>query len=593
MNVDISAEPFNLSAEDAAWVKDTLAGMSLERKVGQLFFLEGVMAGRAKIVKSIEEYGPGGVMYRTAPSGVIAADHRALQAKSAIPLFLAANIEAGGNGLVTDGTQYGTQMLVGASGDSDNARRLGEVAASEAAAVGGNRAFAPIVDINWNWRNPITNTRSYGDDPELVGRMGAGYVRGAMAAGCAVTIKHFPGDGCDGRDQHIATTVNSLSYDDWMATYGEVYREAIAAGANGLMVGHIAFPAYADRVAPDRPGIRDLPATLSPVIVTRLLREELGFKGLTMTDASLMTGFLEKMPRSEAVPASVAAGCDMFLFQKDLAEDFGFMMAAVKDGRLTTERVDEAVTRILAVKAQLGLHRKSPAELVPGDLDAAMKARHAAWARELADEAITLVDDGQGLLPLDPVKRRRIAYIPIGGEADFMDMLKKLPGVKGALIKAAARIAGAFSPPPAKTLAYFSARLRAEGFDVDVIDYGNVLEALKVVGKSVSEFKASYDLVVYASLVGPMSNSTNLQLRYTMPGGLDAPWMVREVPTMFVSFGSPYHGYEAPMIPTFINAYAGGAFVVDALVEKLRGRSAFKGRSPVRLDFKEFEGRIR
>ena len=472
MKVDLKAAPFNLSNEDADWVRKTLAGMSLERKVGQLFFLEGVMSKRDKLEGIIDKIGPGGIMYRSAPSKVIAADHAALQARSAIPLFLAANIESGGNGLITDGVQYGTQMMVGATGDPENARRLGEVSASEAAAVGGNMAFAPIIDINFNWRNPITNTRSYGDDPDLVAKMGAGYVKGAMGAGCAVTIKHFPGDGCDGRDQHIATTTNSLSCEDWMATYGKAYKACIAAGANGLMVGHIALPAYADKVAPDRPEIRDLPGSLSPVLISGLLRGELGFKGLTMTDASLMTGFLEKMPRSQAVPQSIIVGCDMFLFQKDLDEDYGFMMAAVKDGSLSLERIDEAVTRILAVKAQLGLHRKATT-LKPAGYSDSMKASHQALALKAAYEAITLVRDDQKILPLDPSKRRRIAYIPIGGEADFMDMLKKIPGFKGALIKTMAKLGAIFSPPPPKTLDDFPVRLRKEGFEVDMIDYSN------------------------------------------------------------------------------------------------------------------------
>ncbi len=591
MDVDLNSAPFNLSAGAAAWVKSTLAGMSLERKVGQLFFLEGIMSGRKRLEEIIAKIGPGGIMYRSAPSKVIAADHAALQAKSAIPLFLAANIESGGNGLITDGVQYGTQMLVGATGKPENARRLGEVAASEAASVGGNMAFAPIIDINFNWRNPVTNTRAYGDDPELVAAMGAEYVRGAMGSGCAVTIKHFPGDGCDGRDQHILTSVNSLSAEDWMTTYGKAYRAAIQAGANGLMVGHISQPAWARKLAPDKPELQDYPASLSPVLIQGLLRGELGFRGLTMTDASLMTGFLEKMPRAEAVPASIAAGCDMFLFQKDLEEDFGFMMAALKDGRLTEARVDEAVTRILAVKAQLGLQRRPALQSSTG-LSPSLKATHEAWALEAAREAITLVRDDQGLLPLDPSKRKRIAYIAIGGELDFMDMLRKIPGVKGALIKAAVKLGAVFSPPPRKTLDDFPERLRKEGFEVDVVDYSNPLEGLKIVGRSVASFRERYDLVLYAALVGPQSNSTNIQLRYAMPGGLDAPWMVREVPTMFVSFANPYHGYEVPMIPTFINAYAGGAQVVTALVERLMGREAFSGRSPVRLEFGEFEGRL-
>ncbi len=587
MKVNLRTAPFNLDDESVLWVEKTLASMSLGEKAGQLFFLEGMMTNGKKLNDIIAKYGPGGIMYRQGLSGIIAKEQRALQSISKIPLFLAANLEAGGNGLVTDGTFYGNNMTVAATGNPENARRLGEICAAEAGSVGGNMAFAPVIDINWNWRNPITNTRSFGDDPGLVARMGAAYVAGAMANGCSVTIKHFPGDGCDARDQHCLTSINSLSVEDWMASYGAVYRACIAAGADGLMVGHIAFPAYADKHG--MPELRMLPGSLSPLLLRKLLREELGFNGLTMTDATMMTGFLQEMPRRKAVPLSIAAGCDMFLFQRNMAEDYRFMLEGIEEGLLTVERVDEAVTRILATKAARGLHRKSPDQLVPGAFPAGLKVRHAAWAVELATDAITLVKDEQNLLPLDPGTKPKIAYIKLGSDADMMDVFKKIKGFKGGLIRLAMKAGALVKKPAPKTMDYLAQRLRSEGFQIEVMDFADIFSALKNLGSPIEEFAKKYDLVLYASNTSPQSNSSSLLIQYEGMLGLGSPWMAREVPTMFISFASPYHQYDVPMIRTFINAYMASTVVVDRLVEKLLGREPFRGTSPVRLDFDEFD----
>jgi len=591
MPVHLHAAPFHLSADDARWVTETLASMTLEQKVGQLFFLEGMMTNGKKLNDIIAQYGPGGIMYRPGLSKVIAKEQRALQAQSKIPLFLAANLEAGGNGLVSDGTSFGTNMALAATRNSEHARRLGEVCALEAGSVGGNMAFAPVIDINFNWRNPISNTRTFGDDARIVAEMGAAYVRGAMERGCSVTLKHFPGDGCDGRDQHCLTTHNTLSVDDWWATYGQVYRTCIEAGADGVMVGHIALASYCDALG--RPDLRDLPASLNPLLLQKLLREDLGFQGLTMTDATMMTGFLQAFPRSQAVPLSIAAGCDMFLFQRHMAEDFQFMMDGIRQGLLTVERVNEAVTRILATKAARGLHKKGLDQLVPGPLPEERLKLHQGWAQEVAQQSITLVKDEQKLLPLDPNRQLKIALIKLGSDADMLDMFKKIKGVRGALLRGVLRVAAWFSPPQPKTMDFFAQRLSSEGFEVTTLDIGDVLSIMKVLGAPLAEFKARFDVVVYVSNTAPQSNSSSLLIQYEGLLGLGSPWMAQEVPTVFVSLASPYHEYDVPMIKTFVNAYTPSATVVDALVNKLVGREPFVGISPVRLDFAEFDGRLR
>lgn len=193
-----------------------------------------------------------------------------------------------------------------------DAYRLGKVSCSEGAAVGCNWAFAPVVDIDRNWRNPITNVRTYGDDPDRVLECGLNYMKAAKEENVLVAIKHFPGDGCDEVDQHILTSVNSLSCEEWDATYGKIYGGLIEAGAQTVMVGHIAQPAYQKLYNPDFPD-KLVPATLSPELLKGLLRKKLGFNGLIVTDSTCMVGFSCAMKREKAVPYAIEAGCDMFL----------------------------------------------------------------------------------------------------------------------------------------------------------------------------------------------------------------------------------------------------------------------------------------
>ena len=244
-----------------------------------------------------------------------------------IPLLLAANTEAGGNGLAVEGTSFGQPMAVAATGDPENAYRMGYVACAEGAAMGLNWSFAPIVDIDMDFHNPITTTRTFGSDVDMVIACGARYMDAADENGVAVSIKHFPGDGVDERDQHILTSVNSLDCGEWMDTYGKVYRTLIEKGAKTVMVGHIAQPAWTRRLNPDATQRESLlPASLNPALLTGLLRGELGFNGLISTDSTAMVGFTTAMPRSIAVPTAIAAGA-AFL-NSPIMERPGFFIAS-------------------------------------------------------------------------------------------------------------------------------------------------------------------------------------------------------------------------------------------------------------------------
>ncbi|MFT8469934.1 MAG: glycoside hydrolase family 3 N-terminal domain-containing protein [Oenococcus sp.] len=554
--INLTAKPFNLDASGINWVKATLAGMTLQEKIGQLFCLLGDFKNTSEIDRVLNKYSPGGIMYRPGDSHEIQNMHRYLQEKSTIPLLLGANLESGGDGIGNDGTFYGRQIQVAATGDTKYAYRLGDIAGSEGAAVGCNWAFAPVVDINFNFENPITNVRTYGSDPKLVKQMASAYIKGCQQHDVAVAIKHFPGDGIDDRDQHLVTTSNSLSTQEWDETYGDIYRTLIDEGAKTVMVGHIKQPAYTRFF---NPSIKDediMPGSLSPELLQSLLRDKLGFNGLISSDATNMAGFASCGKRSDLLPMAIAAGCDMVLFTRDLEEDYGFMLDGFKNGVITEERLNDAVTRILATKASLKLPNKQVANtLVPpaSALSILKSKEHQKWARELSEESITLVKDTQKLLPLSSNKFKKILVIVLG------DVLS------------------ASGKPPVADL--FISSLKNEGFYVDEFDSSVQGEMLSK--GSIREIKNSYDLICYFANIKTASNQTNVRINWLPPMGVDMPWFVNEIPTLFVSIANPYHLQDVPMIKTYINAYTANEFNPEIIVEKLVGKSGFKGKNPI------------
>ncbi len=547
---DLTKKPFNLSADQICWVEDTLNSMTQEEKIGQLFMPIGFAGDPGYLDNCLLRHKIGGVMYRNGDGAEMQETHRYLQEHSRIPLLIGSNLEYGGNGAAIEGTFFARPMQIAATRKPEYAYWLGKVAAREGAAVGVNWAFAPVVDIDRNWRNPITNNRTYGDDPDLVLEYAGNYLKAVLEEGMAASIKHFPGDGVDEVDQHILTSVNSLSVDEWDATYGKIYQGLIQAGAPTVMVGHIALPAYESALG----GAEDrlVPASLSPQLLQGLLREKLGFNGLIITDSTCMVGFSCAMERRKALPYAVEAGCDMILFNKELNEDVAFMREGVDSGILSQRRLDEAVTRILALKAKLGLWNRPASQRVPASeaLSVIGCPEHHAKARACVEESITLVKDTQGALPLNPEKTPKVLLEVLG---DF--------------------------PTSPHVLEYMEKKLRESGFAVECYQKENFDNA----DFSVGTFRASYDLVVYLANVENTSNMvTNRLSWYTFWGnGNNVPWFVKERPTIFISLANPYRLVDVPMIQTYINCYGNSDFTLDALVERLQGQKPFTGQSPV------------
>lgn len=554
--VNLKIAPFNLSDEDIKWVETTLHSMTLEEKIGHLFCPVGLNSDRNVLGDLINKYKPAGMMFRPGTSIEVQETHRFLQQTSKIPMLIASNLENGGNGSSIQGTEFGTPMLVAASAQISHAENLGRVCATEGKALGCNWAFAPVVDLDLNFHNPITNTRTFGSNPETVKVMGSAYVSTLQKYGMAAAIKHFPGDGTDFRDQHIALTFNHLSYEEWDKTYGDIYRTMISSGTLSVMTGHIGFPAYEKILNPTISAKEILPASLSPQLLQGLLRNKLGFNGVIVTDATPMVGFTSVMPRHLAVPKAIAAGCDIFLFNKDLAEDFRFMQQGIESGILSITRVDEAITRTLAMKAALKLHHLLPNERVPAaaELEVIGCAQHQEWAAICADDGITLVKDTEHLLPISNKKHSRILLFTLSDDGDFF-------GNKQSIFDHAVN------------------KLTNEGFHITQFDPSKF--TMRDMSLTINSIKNSYDLVLYFSNIKPASNKTSLRLNWASPMGINAPWFTSEIPTVFVSFGSPYHLVDVPRVTTYINAYTGNLIVIEKTIRKLIGKSKFKGKNPV------------
>ncbi|MBO7711837.1 MAG: glycoside hydrolase family 3 protein [Lachnospiraceae bacterium] len=573
--IDLRANPFRLDKDALDWVEETFLAMSTEQKAGQVFCPMGFTDDEKVLSHLIRDLGIGGMMYRADFAANIRRTHKRIQDMAKIPLLLAANTEAGGDGLAFEGTSFGKPMAVAATNEPENAYRMGLTACKEGAALGLNWSFAPIVDIDYEFHNPITNVRTFGNDPAKVAEYASRYLDGAKDAGVAACIKHFPGDGVDERDQHIVTSVNSMSVEEWENSFGGVYRALIEKGAPSVMAGHIAQPAWVRRFNPAASAAESLlPASLSQELLGGLLRGHLGFNGLISTDATPMVGFTSAMPRRKAIPMAIESGCDVILFNKDIEEDYRYLLDGLENGTLSFRRLDEAVLRILAMKAALGLHiKQKEGTLVPGEtaLEEVGCPEYRMWAEQTAGKAITLVRDRDGLLPVSPDRYRRV----------YLNVIQKDPDPEHPFVQA------------------WKHRFEEEGFDVKVRDRririgvedfadpsrmsAGKQKLMHEMYRSVGEMKQEYDLYVYICNMENASNNTTLRLNWNVCFGLgdDAPWLAAEIPVMMISTACPYHLYDAPMIGTYINAYSGNDMFCDAVMERITGREAFTGVSPV------------
>lgn len=542
--IDLSAAPFNLDAAAIDWVNATRDAFSPRDKLAQLFVLLE-RGSPAEVAEEVRSFKPGGItrIY----SGDLAAEvelARDLNTLSAVPLLVSADLE-GSRMSLPFGTSVPNPLGLAAVDDVEATTAISTIMAREATAVGLNWSFTPVIDINSAWRSAIVGTRSYGSDIDKVERHAMAQIAAFQANGVAATVKHWPGEGFDDRDQHLVTTVNPLTMPQWEETFGRLYRRAIAEGVLSIMSAHIALPAFVKALDPDAGAEAYRPASLSKALNLDLLRRELGFNGLIVSDATPMAGMGDWGPRDVTLPEVIISGCDVILFSDDPNADLMRLVKAVADGRLTQERVDEAVTRVLALKAALDLHLHRPepsldlAQLTVGSEESRI------ITQGVTARVPTLVKDVRGLLPLSPDKTRRVLVFSGGVVLPFVP--HPLP----------------LSVPE---------RLEREGFAVTVY----------APGMDVSP--RDFDLVLYLFAEETLLTRSRIYLDWqkltgSVFGAMSRYW--HDLPTLMISFGYPYYLYDAPRVPAYVNAYGSSEALQAAVVEAIMGRSPFAGTSPV------------
>ena len=579
--VDLRAKPYNLTDADIAWVESTIAGMTAEEKVGQLFWQLTASQEESYLQELMEKYHLGGCRYNGMPGQKVLNQNRTLQKYAKVPVFIACNPEQGGNGVCPDGTFVSSQIKIGATGKSEYAQAMGRVSGVQIKATGCNMAFAPVVDITYNWECEEVLARAYGDDPKMVAEMGKAYMDGLHETeGVYCCAKHFPGNGQDYRDAHMSNNINHFGEEDWMASYGHVYKTLIEGGLDAIMGGHIMMPEYMKELNPDITMDEMMPATLCPEIMTGLLRDKLGFNGMVVTDASHMVGMTNRMKRTDMLPAAINAGCDMFLFFNDPEEDFNTMLNAYKTGIISEERIVEALTRILGLKAAKGMHKKSAEELCGTDEALAAALTNPAFkavAPAISQAALTLVKyKDEDILPLSPEKTKRVMIVNVKGPESPMGKLAAMAMGGGAARKS-----------PAER---FCEKLCAKGFDAFI--YESPLDKmmkevaagkpfnlnLYFAGKNaIADFVSGMDLVI------TFFDVANGHPVFGMSkGGGEIPWYVHEVPVVGISVNKPTMLADCPMLRTYINTYDSNEDTMNALVEALvTGPEAFKGTDPI------------
>jgi len=535
----LRAAPFHLDAEAIGWVEVQFRALSPAEKIAQLFNLRSQGMDGDELAR-LQRFRPGGLTRVYGPD--VAAEQRVMadfNAAAPVPVIVSADLE-GSRMSLPFGTEVPNPLALAALDDVEATRRISTIMAREARAAGMHWSFTPVLDINAAFRSAIVATRGYGSDVEVIERHALAQLEAFQAEGIAATLKHWPGEGFDDRDQHLVTTINPLSMEAWEENFGRLYRKGIAAGAMSVMSAHIALPSFVHRQDPDAGVEAYRPASVSRLLNIELLRGSLGFNGLIVSDATGMAGLGAWGARRDTIPEIIASGCDVILFANDPEADYGHVQAALQDGRLKWERVDDAVIRLLGLKAAVGLHRPQQA-----NLSVIGAAEDKAYAAAVTRRVPTLVKDVQALLPLDPEQHKRLLFISPGIVFPFLP--EPLP----------------FALPK---------MLEAKGFEITQYD------------ASVTVSREKFDLVLYAFGDETLLTRGHIFIDWLRLTGHFGPAMQRHwhnVPTVMVSFGFPYLLYDAPRVPTYVNAYSTTESMQQAVADALVGEIAWNRNNPV------------
>ncbi len=548
-----------LTRRDSIWVETTLAALSLREKAGQLImpWVGGEYAAVGspeyeQVRKWVDDDKVGGLVLSIGMPLSYAAKLNEMQRHSQLPLLIASDMENGagmrmGNiyafpSLLAQGggTVFPPVMALGATGSADLAYKLGVVLGREARAVGVHINFGPVLDVNSNPLNPIINTRSFGENPDAVSALATAYIRGARSVGLMTTGKHFPGHGDTGTDSHIDLPVITADREHLNRVDFPPFRAAIKEGIDGIMTAHIAVTGVLGDSAP--------PATLSPVFMTQILRNELGFRGLLFTDAMTMGGVSRKYGATEPLILALNAGADILLMPHGVSEAIATIVNGVETGRVKQSRLDDAVRLILRTKAKAGLIDGRLVSLAAVDSIVNIP-ENAAAAREVAEKSITLARDNLNIVPLRK-EDRRILSITYAGSSDVI----------------AGRVFNDELASPSRTVRRMSVDARTSEAE---------WTALRAAADS-------FDVVLASAYVIPVESSGSVQIRGGYSGFIESLAAAGKR-VAAISFGSPYLLSAFPSVPTYLLAWGGAPLSQRAAAQAILGRNAIAGHLPVSL----------
>ncbi len=533
-----------LTESDTQWVEDTLAGMTVREKIAQTLIprMTRNSVGAQSAGEWVEKYQMGGCHIFGGAMESTRKLVKEAQSGAKIPLLITGDLERGVGQRVDGSTEFAGQLALGACGDEELAYRMGEAIGVEGRAYGFNWVFGPVVDLSINPRN-LSHIRTLGGDPETVARLCSAVIQGIQDNGMAATAKHFPGAGVHDLDSHLTTPVNRLSKEEWYRLSAVPFKAAINAGVWTIMNSPTACPAI-DPEAGD-------PLFPRPIMVSRsalmgILREEMGFEGLMVTDAVTMAGLTMHERRLPMHLACLNAGNDALLFVRRLDNLIDYLERCLDDGSLAEERLDSAVRNVLTLKAKVGLHKSPP---LSSDEDARAvlaSSPYGADAERLSEKSITLIRDSKKVLPLKAKPGTRILSVLITNRPDFTT------DVMDAALREAGCEADSHKNPEQETL-------------YDRIEDG--------------EWDAIIVSLYYPPQWGWSTPRCHGPESRCMMDGF--PFANPDVPAIFISFANPYHLYEFAFMDPYINTYGGAAGTQKATARAILGEIPFLGRSPV------------
>jgi len=530
------------------WVESTLKKMTLEEKVAQLVFVwteSGYMSedspGWQEVRRLTVDRKLGGFIFSIGDVYEYAVQINKLQALSEVPLMIAADFEFGAGMRIRRSTLFPRAMAVGATRNPDFSYRMGKAIAREARAVGVHQNYAPVVDVNNNPMNPVINTRAFGDDVRLVTDMALAFIKGSQEEGEIATVKHFPGHGDTDIDTHLRLPVLTLPKSRFESIELPPFKDTFDAGVMSVMVAHISATAY-DSVA-------GIPATVSPIISTDLLKKEMGFQGLVVTDAMVMKGVADKYQTGEAAVLSIKAGTDLVLMPPDVDIALDAIVAAVRRGEIPEGRIDESVRKFLRAKQWLGLDQN---RLVDVDkiFEVVNSLEHRSLAKEIARKSVTVLGDAKGLLPLTRSNGKKVVDLLIADEEDPSNGRQ----FHGDLQRRMGRVDFALIDPRSDSLEYASAMQKAMQADL-------VIAQLHFYTRS-------------GQMTGFLPEKVCSLLCTIVRSGK---------PVVGISFGNPYIVMDFPGIDTYVCSYSGIPVVIDATAEVLFGEQPATGKLSIEI----------